>query len=115
MNENSIPQPTRKRRLVSRKTITFCEQRSIYIALLHLQDAIEEGDTEKAEELRREILKELPIGEDAIQQSHCIYQMEQQQQRVKAGKVLRTFDELSEEDDELSKYKQIVQLAQLWG
>lgn len=103
MDTNSIPQQPRKRRLVSRKTITFCEQRSIYIALLHLQDAIEEGDTEKAEELRREIMQELPIGEDAIEQSHCIYQMEKQQERLR-----RPFERLSDAE-------QIVELASLWG
>lgn len=105
MDSQILPesQPTRKRRLVSRKTITFCEQRSIYIALLHLQDAIEDGDTEKAEELRREIMKELPIGEDAIEQSHCIYQMELQQQRLR-----RPFEKLSDAE-------QIVELAQLWN
>jgi hypothetical protein len=107
-SENSIPQQPRKRRLVSRKTITFCEQRSIYIALLHLQDAIEEGDAMKAEELRRDIMKELPIGEDAIEQSHSIYQLEKQQREIKAGKHHRTFDDLS-------KAEQIVELASLWN
>jgi hypothetical protein len=105
MNEHSLPesQPKRKRRQVSRKTITFCEQRAIYLALLHLQDAIEEGDAEKAEGLRREIMQELPIGEDAIEQSHNIYQIELQQERIR-----RPFEKLTDAE-------QIAELASLWN
>ena len=102
-NTNQSEKQPRKRRLVSRKTITFCEQRSIYLALLHLQDAIEDGDTEKAEELRRDIMQELPIGEDAIEQSHNIYQMEKQQERRN-----RPFERLSD-------VEQIAELASLWN
>lgn len=142
-NNSNTNRPKKKRR-VSHVTIQFCDQRSIYIALLQLGDAIADGDRGRAAQMYAQVMKELPVNEEAADQARYITQMEKQQQEASAKakaaqeQALKSFEDLlvqlSQRDikevarllelpapikerrfEDLTDAEQIAELASLWN
>lgn len=143
-NTNQTKKQQRKKRRVSHVTIQFCDQRSIYIALLQLGDAIADGDRGRAAEMYAKVMKELPVNDEAVDQARYIVQMEKEQEATRAKarnaqeQALKSFEDLlvqlSQRDikeiarllelpapvkerrfEDLTDAEQIAELASLWN